>query len=303
MGGGAELHGVLDAASSLAQLVSSDGRLPEVTSVVAPADAVGPYLPPQPGRAPRADRGPRGETTDGHDPSLAPSTVIGTDGREPTADTAEYPWSAVAALRSPSTSCTGVLVGPNVLLTAAHCVFGERFLDDLAVIPGRQGPEEPFGRCGVRRAVVPRRYVEARSPGSDWGLVELDCRVGERTGWLGLRAAGEGLVGQAVVVVGYPLDRARDTQWWALDQLRNVYDHQFTHGGDTYSGQSGAPAFLVEGACAPCVVGVHGYGVGATPDGLNSGARVDGAIVAAVAAVRAERSGEGAGAFARPAPG
>ncbi len=274
----------LDVITSFAGLMSSDGLLPDVGTVAAPRDADGVYLPPDPGQPTRPSRR-EGADTDAA--SFGPSSIIGGDERTQTADTTRFPWRAIATVDSASTQCSGWMVGPDLLLTAGHCVYDYTgFVRDLVVVPGRDGDREPFGRCGAVRAYTMRAFAETGEKGGDWGLVELDCQVGEQTGWFGLRAAGSDVAGQTVVVAGYPIDRPKDTQWWSSDRIRSVYPDQLSYGGDTYAGESGSPAYLVDGPCVPCVVAVHAYGVGATPDGLNSGTRIGVDIVATVAALR-----------------
>jgi glutamyl endopeptidase len=191
-------------------------------------------------------------------------------------------------VRSESTNCTGWLVGPDLVLTAGHCVHDYAgFVRQLVITPGRHGEAEPFGRCGAVRALTTQLYLATGDLGADWGVIELDCRVGDQTGWFGLRVASDAVVGREVVVTGYPMDRNRGTQWWAAEYVRSAFPLQLSYGGDTYAGQSGSPVFLRDGSCSPCGVAVHAYGVGATSDGYNSGSRVTAALAAVVAALRA----------------
>jgi glutamyl endopeptidase len=287
---------VLDATTALAAMVSSDGVLPGVAEVAAPRDEEGLYLAPVAGSAgesapvegqPPAAAG-IGDLLGPADEVFAPASVIGPDERSFVPDTTRFPWRAIALVTSDSTQCTGWLVGPGLVLTAGHCVYDySGFVGRIVVTPARNGAAEPFGRCGATRAYTTRAFVETGDLAQDWGVVELDCRVGELTGWLGLRVADDTVVGRAAVVSGYPMDRARGTQWWAADLVRVAYPGQVAYGGDTYAGQSGAPVTLRDGPCVPCGIAVHAYGVGATPDGYNSGTRVTAAVLAVVAALRA----------------
>lgn len=303
---------VLDAVSAMAAMVSSDGVLPMAhAEVAAPSDTEGVFLPPSQAIPPAlaatepvtASLGPVDEVfgpavgaaavgpaagTGPPPAGIGAASVIGPDDRVAVADTAQFPASAVVHVTSDSTHCTGWMVGPDILLTAGHCLHDYAgFVSDLVAIPGRDGASEPFGRCGARRALTTRAFAETGELGEDWGVVELDCRVGERTGWFGLRVADDAIVGRDILVSGYPMDRSRGSQWWAADVVRAAYPGQLAYAGDTYAGQSGSPVYLASGSCAPCGVAVHAYGVGATPDGYNSGSRVTAAVAAVVAALRA----------------
>ncbi|MPY93533.1 MAG: trypsin-like serine protease [Acidimicrobiia bacterium] len=295
---------VLDAASALAGMVSSDGTLPAVLGeIAAPRDEEGLYLAPGPGLVTSEHGGaPSPGTAEGAGTeSLAPeeeafalasvvagASVIGVDDRAAVVDTTSSPFRAIAHVSSDSTQCTGWLVGADLVLTAGHCVYDYTgFVRSLVITPARNGDMAPFGRCGAVRAYTTRTFVEGGDLASDWGIIELDCRVGDRTGWFGLRVADDAVVGRTVVVSGYPMDRPKGTQWWATEYVRAAYAGQLAYGGDTYAGQSGSPVHLVDGSCTPCGVAVHAYGVGATPDGYNSGTRVTAAVVAVVAALRA----------------
>ncbi len=113
-------------------------------------------------------------------------------------DARQYPWSAVgritlfdAVLRPGGlTSCSGILVGENLVLTAAHCVWGRR-----------DYPEEVFFLAGFQQ----NRYVahsnakniyihEAFESGelspknfsSDWALIELEKPIGKEAGYVGV---------------------------------------------------------------------------------------------------------------------
>lgn len=100
-----------------------------------------------------------------------------TDTRRPVpADRA--PWNAVGMVEAPGNQCTGTLVGPRSVLTAAHCLINE---DASALVPAR----EITFRLGARVARVvalrsgpgfnPRREEPWRS---DWTVLTLDSPLG-----------------------------------------------------------------------------------------------------------------------------
>jgi protease YdgD len=140
--------------------------------------------------------------------SLALAEVPGlgpTDTRRPVPPE-RAPWNAVGEVETEAGNrCTGTLVGPRTVLTAAHCLVTE---DAAALVP----PRDIAFRIGGRTA----RGVALRSgPGfdtrredpwrSDWALVTLDLPLGEGRA---LRVAREPpREGLALALPGWQHDR------------------------------------------------------------------------------------------------
>jgi hypothetical protein len=104
--------------------------------------------------------------------------------------TADWPWTAIGKLfiqrrGQESKMGSGVLVGPNLLLTASHSMPWET--NDFAVrfVPAyRDGNDIRFGHAYVDewRGI---RHPEGTATGLDYVICKLNWRIGERTGWLG----------------------------------------------------------------------------------------------------------------------
>lgn len=135
---------------------------------------------------------------------------IGADDPRGEVDMAEPPWNAVVKVQTNlANSCTGALVAPDIVLTAAHCFYNPRTrrmlqAGSLHVLFGYAR-----GDYASHRAVT--RYVAgSERPGetaADWALLEL-AGGGAPAGVVPLRLATlPAAAGDAVAMAGFSRDR------------------------------------------------------------------------------------------------
>jgi glutamyl endopeptidase len=174
------------------------------------------------------------------------AVVLGADIRTQVTNTTSYSNSAIVHLdgvtSSSEFSCTGWMVGPHTLVTAAHCVNeGTR---NITVSPGKNESRNPYGTAKMRQVHASPDYIYAeptqRNPGDDWAVVNIDKDLGNQTGWFGYNS---GLPNGSITVTGYPADKNYGQMWKGVGSIEWTNGNIAYHNVDTFGGQSGAPIY------------------------------------------------------------
>jgi V8-like Glu-specific endopeptidase len=133
----------------------------------------------------------------------APPQMTGTPAPlAPVADSGVYPYRAVGVIEvtygSHSYPCTGTLIGPSTVLTAASCLWGAEgnpvWADDVKFYPGAQNGNAPFGGIEWAEGNVMQAFVDASSTETTYGatpygigVVTLAQPAGTKLGWFGFQ--------------------------------------------------------------------------------------------------------------------
>ncbi|MGI9418851.1 MAG: trypsin-like serine peptidase [Geminicoccaceae bacterium] len=202
-------------------------------------------------------------------------TVHGPDDRVQITGTNVFPWRAHASLRITAADGsgwigTGWFIGPRTLITAGHVVFiknnpiPERngWVRRIEVMPGRNGPELPFGSAISESFHSVRGWSERGDPEYDYGAIQLpeSSPLGDTVGWIGFAALSDAeLQSTHLNISGYPGDKPAGTQWYDHRVVDSVSDRKVFYDIDTAGGQSGSAVYRIVNGVRHSV-GIHAYG-------------------------------------------
>ncbi|MEQ1770890.1 MAG: trypsin-like serine protease [Devosia sp.] len=211
----------------------------------------------------------------------AAQLTSGTDDRKQITDSKDYPFSAVGWLVMQNQkdgwgSCSAALIGPALVITAAHCVYDHwngGWQKEVYFIPGALSDDfdnAPYGIYSWTDMHVVQGYIsnfDGENYGSampwDLATIELSVPVGNDVGWLGYKVDAKG--NWDANILGYPADKTSGTMWYSAckvtdDNYKGLSPAEtgntFWHTCDTFSGSSGSSIWEVADD-APYVRGIN----------------------------------------------
>jgi V8-like Glu-specific endopeptidase len=149
--------------------------------------------------------------------------------------------------------CSGVLVAPDIIATAAHCIQGETIADIRFVfgyhMRDKDTPKLVINNSDIYQGVEVIAW-QLDEAGADWALIRLDRPVVNHR-IARIREAGRVSDGQALHIIGHPT--GLPAKFAGGGTVRDNHNRAFfVENMDAYAGNSGSPVFnstthIVEG--------------------------------------------------------
>ena len=206
----------------------------------------------------------------------------------------QYPWSAVGRLNNGQGGhCSGILIGPKLAVTAAHCLWNKKTrqpmpAQSLRFVAGYdRGQYLAFAR--VEKTVIAPGWAFDQPYGpdlaaKDWALLGLAEPLGGQVGWVALGASPQ--PADWLVTVGYGQDKAHiPAAHLGCHVSGRLQTGVLTHDCDAVRGDSGAPV-LVWRVGVPTLAAIH-----VATFGMGGGKFLGGAVAVAEFAAEANRQG------------
>lgn len=182
---------------------------------------------------------------------------------------------------------TASIVGPNLALTCAHCVFDENnnFSNYLnwTIYAGYNNGTYYGTATGWSNVIYLNSFKTNPTVENDWAICVLQANVGNQVGWYGLQAYGSNseLNGTAIRVLGYPNDSSYGFpsgaiyQYQTGEKITTTYNNYFKYSGWPFEGFSGGPVMRTSDNY---IVGIHN-GIAKDSSGTPLATRVSQTII------------------------
>ncbi|HEX4297154.1 MAG TPA: trypsin-like serine protease [Devosia sp.] len=194
----------------------------------------------------------KGKDNSGTTPRYVPPP----DTRTQITDASAYPddtvgWLWVQDQKGGWATCTATLIGPQSVITAAHCVYDHEtggWVKSITFYPGiTDGKTAPEGSYDYQSAHILKGFIDNYDGKNydsvmPWDLAEITLKsdAGNQIGWMGFEVDDSSP--WHATIVGYPGDKPDGTMWQSeCDIPANPTPiSNFSHVCATYAGSSGS---------------------------------------------------------------
>ena len=154
-----------------------------------------------------------------------------------------------------STIGTGFMLGPNLLVTAAHVICGNYttgvyddgnpyadWAHEIYFYPAMNGfGNAPYGAIAISEVSIHKNYYTSFSGNNDWAACLTSTEIGNTVGWYS-KAAQYYETNGSIYSYGYPGDKNRE-MWQTNGNFIGSDDYIYYTNLDIVGGQSGSPLF------------------------------------------------------------
>ena len=178
-----------------------------------------------------------------------------------------FPWSAIGRVQIDNGGhCTGALIGRDLVLTNAHCIWVEGQRRGITFAPNYRNGQSPETVRGI-----PYRWGTDnpnKNRRADWAIIRLERPIGDRYGWFGYQSLNyQQLQGRTVTYAGYSTFGDEERQEFINGETAQVHigcrvRDVFANDGvihtdcDNGRGGSGGPIFIWQNK-QPIIVGIN----------------------------------------------
>ena len=159
---------------------------------------------------------------------------------------------------------SGALIGRNIVLTAAHCVWNDdtnSYYSNITFSPAHDEYESVYGKLRVKKVFCPESYQQRKKTKGmpnedDYALLILESmedgeEIGDFTGYLGIAVlSDDDLKGRKLTMHGYPSsahgDRAKGKGYEHSGRCMEVSKDFVSYEIDSSPGQSGSGVYYEE---------------------------------------------------------